>query len=282
MFDHKNYDYITMHLPNVMAEVRKGRVVTTGEIGVSKNIEPLLDALLKKFPNWKFVGDMPYASQHNATTPQTFRMYESGEDLGSISFSHHYKHGGQYVVRNKRIANQRQRGWETRTKDLKKAVRLVVDNFGAKTMHELVEESRNVVSSAMSAAMERPRRNFSRDWSEIEAFAKQYIATHWEEFKPKIAASGSGIQVDDFKATYVAYQEVSQLSEAFRLDGLIVTIKDASYALRRGNNDAVIVTSATLPNDVKTKLGMLKLLDDGEFVPGVGIKANDSTYFVMD
>jgi len=278
MFDHKNYDYITMHLPNVMAEVRKGRVVTTGEIGVSKNIEPLLDALRKKFPNWKFVGDAQYSS----TTPQTFRMYESGEALGSISFSQHYKHGGQYVVKNKRIANQRQRGWETRTVDLKKAIRLVVDNFGAKTMHELVEESRNVVSSAISAATERPRRNFSRDWNEIEAFAKQYIATHWEEFKPKIAASGSGILVGDFKAAYVAYREVSHLSEAFRLDGLVITIKDASYALRRGSNEAVIVTSATLPNDVKTKLGMLKLLDDGEFVPGVGIKANDSTYFVMD
>jgi hypothetical protein len=281
MFDHVEHDYVNMGLPNLMAEVRKGRVVATGEISLSRYLVPFLDALMKKFPRWTFVVYAPW----NTTNSSSFRVYEAGEELGSIAIRDHYRHGPQFVVKNARIARARQRGWETVTKDMKKAIRLVVDNFGAKTIQELLRESRDKTSHAISNVTQPIRRKFTSEWEALQDFARHYIADHWEELQPQITAFRAQKLVPvDFPASYDAYKKANRFGDAFhRADkGVIVVIKDGSYALSRKDKDPDIVTSDQLPRDVKMKLGMLKMLEDGEYVPDVGIRVADNMYFIMD
>lgn len=282
MIEHNRWDYVAMYVPNVLAEVQKGRILAQGEVAPHGGIMPLLDALVKKFPRWQFIGQTHYA---HSCTPHFFRIYESGEELGSISYGDHYKHGGQYIIRNKRIADARARGYEARTVDLKKATRMVVDNFGAKTMDELIRDSANELLNSVNRVQEPRRRSFHEMWSLIEGFAKHYIAEHWDELKHDIAQHANLPANADFPAKYNALDEANNLSNAYRgygKRGTIVVIKDASYALKRGGDDPVIVTSDLLPRNIKAKLGMLKLLEDGDFVPDVGVRSRDNLYFVMD
>lgn len=279
MFDTNQYDYIPLYMPNVLAEVDKG---ATDIPVVASRTWPLLDALVKKYPRWKFVGRQPYAS---TKTLIHFRVYDGSQQLGSISSETAWKYGDRYLLKSPRLDKQRERGHETRTKDLKKAIKLVSDNYYAKTLTELVANSRHMVNSATSEAVAKPHRDHRQAYGRVEEFAKQYIANHWDAFLEEAKASGKDLSyVGDYPAIRSLALEADRVGEAVREhEGVHVVIHGATYVVRGGGDEEpVLYTSDTLPRDVKTKLALLKLMNDNEYIDGVGIKASDSTYFIMD
>lgn len=279
MFDTNTYDYVPLYMPNVLAEVEKG---ATDIPVVASRTWPLLDALVKKYPRWKFVGRQPYAS---TKTLVHFRVYDGSQQLGSISSETAWKYGDRYLLKSPRLDKQRERGHETRTKDLKKAIKLVSDNYYAKTLAELVGVSREVIHSALSRAVAKPHGDHRQAYSRVEEFAKQYVATHWEAFLEEAKASGKDLSyVGDYPVIRSLALEADRVGTAVReRRGVDVVIHGATYVLRgSGNEEPVLYASDTLPRDVKTKLALLKLMNDDEYIDGVGVKASDNTYFIMD
>jgi hypothetical protein len=120
----------------------------------------------------------------------------------------------------------------------------------------------------------------------VESFAKQYIANHWDAFLEEAKASGQDLSfVGDYPAIRSLALEADRVGTAIREDkGLAVVIHGATYAVGRDpdNHDPKLYASDTLPRDVKTKLALLKMLGDSEYIEGVGIKASESTYFIME
>jgi hypothetical protein len=279
MFDTNTYDYVPLYMPNVLAEVDKG---ATDIPVVASRTFPLLDALVKKYPRWKFVGRQTYAS---TKTLIHFRVYDGSQQLGSISSETAWKYGDRYLLKSPRLDKQRERGHETRTKDLKKAIKLVSDNYYAKTLTELVGVSREVINIALSSAVSKPHGEHRLAYSRVESFAKQYVANHWEAFLVEAKASGTDLSyVGDYPAIRSLSMEADRVGTAVReRKGVDVVIHGATYVVRDSSQDEpVLYTSDTLPSDVKTKLALLKLMDNNEYIDGVGIKASDSTYFIMD
>jgi hypothetical protein len=122
-------------------------------------------------------------------------------------------------------------------------------------------------------------------YSRVESFAKQYVANHWEAFLVEAKASGTDLSyVGVYPAIRSLSMEADRVGTAVREHkGVVVVIHGATYVVRGINQDEpVLYTSDTLPSDVKTKLALLKLMDNNEYIDGVGVKASDSTYFIMD
>ena len=279
MFDTNTYDYIPLYMPNVLAEVDKG---TTDIPEVASRTWPLLDALVKKYPRWKFVGRRGYSTDK---TLIHFRVYDGSQQLGSISSETAWKYGDRYLLKSPRLDNKRERGYETRTKDLKKAIKLVSDNYYTKTLGELVGVSREVINNALSSAVSTPHTNHRVAYGLVENFAKQYVATHWEAFLGEAKASGIDLSyVGDYPALRSLSLEADRVGIAVReRRGVDVVIHGATYVLKTsGTEEPALYASDTLPRDVKTKLALLKLMNGNEYIDGVGVKANESTYFIMD
>ena len=280
MLDTNKYDYTQLDLPNVMVTIPKGYVANSYK--VHGRITPFLDALTKKYPQWKFVGMWHYYAGHTPSDPvyDMFAVYQNGEMLGRISSEHDWKHGDRYEVWSHRIERSRHRGGWSRTKDLKKAMKLIADNFAARSIGELVAVGRSNITDVINRVVSPPLRAHSGAFGMLKEHAAQYFATHWEELKARAAIPVAMLGVD-YPALYEAATDAERLSKAFHGNvGVSVVIKDGTYAVTRGEHTGYVNTER-LPAELKTMLGMLKLLDNGAFMVDVGVKADDTTYFIM-
>ena len=78
-----------------------------------------------------------------------------------------------------------------------------------------------------------------------------------------------------------------ELDEALKINDLINTgkawlvhIVNSDYIVKQGDTVA-IWESDKLPNTVRRNLGMLKLVKDRELISNVGIRVDESTYYVL-
>lgn len=78
------------------------------------------------------------------------------------------------------------------------------------------------------------------------------------------------------------YDEVSNMYLAFR-KGLTynIVIQGSDYLVGESQQDLTIISSDKLPEGIKRKLGMLKLVNAGDAVHGAGIRVNDNTFVVV-
>jgi len=289
MFDHETYNYVTMHLPNVMAELYKDRAYGTPV--VHPYTAPFLDALVKKYPNWKFVGQVHRysgASSSGDTNISIFKVVEGNQTIGLITAEHHYKFNQRYAVTNKRIDRLRYRGSWTYTKDLKKAIKLVSDNFSSLTTEELLEAATSNVNSKLNDITGGPRRAYDGIVRDLNPRILNYAAAHWEEVASSPIMAGISRQVlDSFPAKHAAMLEAKAFNDSYYghngiMSGVVVTVNNrGEYVVQdRLDKKVAMFSPQDLPEGLKTKLGMLKLSDAGVHVPDVGVKADDSTFFV--
>jgi hypothetical protein len=75
-------------------------------------------------------------------------------------------------------------------------------------------------------------------------------------------------------------KSIAEVQQLYGKDESLLVVKDGGKYLARIGEKLDIYEDATLPTDIRMKLGMLKLVEDGQFITEVGCRVS-SEIFVL-
>lgn len=256
-------------------------------VEVNDAMEALLLKLIKRKPEWTFAITNKQTVRVVSTSGGKYHcdkimVYQDGEHLGHIQRTR-LDSGWTYGIDCRALAKGRQRGSETRTTKLDKAVVLVTSNFRPKPDQERNRDTFHLVRNDVLRAASNARdavhsMGGSRDT--ILTWAMDNI----DDLRERILAETgiSEASLDQYVEARNHALAVQSLANNFGRYGLLIH-KDGDYTWI--DMDGVVVqrhTTDTLPDDVKSKIAKLKLVEPTQMITGVGYRATRDTYVITE
>ena len=268
------------------------KTFTLGEFGISEHIQPLIEKLALKRPEWRFVAW--YGSFHSRDDAdlivdfevRDFQVLDKREVLGVIELgSWSYKTKlHNFNIGNHRTSQALSRATSYKTSNMDKAVKLVLKHFGARDDQELYDEAYRVGVDKLSGQAREKGGMVKRLWAGSDDKVFDYVLERWDEFLMSIA---------DVREREALRRLPEIQEEALLLNTLYKTgtaTSGGAYTIYQ-QGDYYLMTCRTgqlekksnneLPNNVRHKLGVLKLVKDGQAVSGIGFRANETTFMVF-
>lgn len=287
MIDYNKNLYVKVgNFTNVVNEIPKDQISDTNKDKPSwfhGFLDPLIDKLALHHPEWTLVGeDSWYSHVRESFTIKCFRIYEKDEELGTVKYDD-WK-GEKFRISNKRISTSMKKRSAMETKDLNKALKIIADNFGSKSMTERVSEAMNNVTSAISNNMWRKRRTFDETVGKLAQPMVAYVVENMETMGPILEARGvSSAVLARLPQELAEYRNFNAVSTARNSNtGATVVLYEDRYIVKRDEFDeALILTASQLSPEMSAKIGVMKIVDNEAVVESVGMRINSSTFYLL-
>ena len=249
-------------------------------------MEELAFKLAAKNPSWRFELDKCWGYDHSDTTKPvsfaTFKVLDSdGAKIGSVSADYRYAQGGRedcYEIKNKRFA----RG-SKKTASLTTAVREIQKTFRSDTHKEIISEAVEQFQDVKHSQRRRKQQHLnqhehnlkSRAWefAQSDKYAQAFIE-YCEPNKEAIEALGQRAVLD------MEIKTIEDIETMFKAHETCLLIRHENSWIIRIGEEVKLCNDSSLSNNVRMKLGMLKLVEAEQFVKNVGCKVNDYTFVV--
>lgn len=252
------------------------------EVKLATYLKPILDALLIDKPLWTFqLGGRLY---RGSDVLQTIHILNDGETLGYVRRG---RVGSEekYLVGNERIDKQMQRRSYYSTSDVSKALAKIKKTFSSQTTAEILEKAESAASEAMYETRQKKWYEYTHIKSQVDKAAvafingagRQMFLEYMQVHEPKVAEQV--VKGDEVHAEYKHMEEIGKALEISK--ALVVTQKGSVYNVKSEGN-IVRYTDADLPEFIKPKLGMLKLIGDKQYITNCGFRVSDNTFVVMN
>ena len=255
--------------------------------GVSR-LHGLLDQLVYKLAlvhhEWQFVGeDSWYNRAKEGYEVKRLRIYEGPDQIGSILIDTWRE--PKFEIRNARINAAMTKRNHKSTKDVDKAVKIVEQFFKSKTMAERVNEGRSKVSSAIQNRKWTAEREFSTVMERLAPALATYVTLHMAEVRPILEAYG---------APPSALDMLMEKNEARKLTASVSDIRGkntGTTVLLHGDRYLIIpdgdpdtmrnATASQLSDDMRGKLGVLKVVNDNDAIESIGMRIDSTTFYLL-
>ena len=283
--DVKNrYTYLNS-LKNIVLEEPLGRPDWEGrEVALHPDMHLVVDRLIKERPTWRFKSTQNFYGSASAKVTN-LDIYDGDEVLGRLWMEHHWRDGGvRYNFDNFRLSKTRQRSGVSYTTKPDVAAKRIVKAFHLKTPKERASDAYADVRKAVSQVTSDANWPYRRGKNVIEKELFAYAIRNWETIAPHLGPDAAKV---DLPALHEADREAYDLSVAFEnAQGVMVRIEsNGAYMISRPDNgtyDVQTLTEATLTEHLRGALGLLKLVQDGVHIDGVGLRVRANLYFVTD
>jgi len=260
----------------------KQRLQSDEDFRLCAPLEMLMNILLVDKPLWSFVVEQPYMG--NKATDIT--IVQDDEELGTVQWAWA---GGEhkYRVENDRINNERERGRGYTTKDVSKAVLKIKKMFNALSVREKVEKAAEKAEGEMTGRVGRHNREYLNLKNLVERQMVSYVNDHaWAAFVNHLRENDqttfNTVQKRDEVYEEVQYmQKLGQDTAGGKT--LLVLREGARYIVKSvegGNEKVNIYDDNDLPEFMKPKLGLLKLVEDKSYVTNTGFRVDSVTFIV--
>lgn len=262
------------------------RVEVTGkdlpdEMKLDPKLKPILDTFMVDKPLWTFQVTGQQWRGHDMF--RTINILKDGEVLGYVRRGYVGRED-KYLVGNERIDKQMERRSYYSTADVSKAISKIKKTFSSQTVAEIMDKAEKEAGEAMHDCRQKKWYEYSHLKSHVDKAAVEFVngagrnlfleyaLTH----NPKAAE-----HIVDKDMKHQEYERMTEIESALaNLKAFVVTQKDSVYNVKSGSN-IVRYTDATLPEFMKPKLGMLKLVDEKQYITGCGFKVSDTTFVIM-
>lgn len=282
--------YYEIKLPNVVMEPPERPPTETREYVVGTNVvmHPFIELLAVKHPEWRFVGIACNSRVADATDAVAFvyRKFEVLSGKQSLGFLYsEYSYGRRkdmYVIQNHRTEKTLSRASAVKTSDLKKAINHVEKLFFTLTSREMVEIKLTEASMTLQdliSTKAQQQRNAERH---VTQYVREYIRAHKEAVMFNIPDQADR---DRFLKVFILEDEVKVLEAAHS----VVTLSGGHRIMQQGDiyyevgngGELVQHTADTLSDSIRHKLGILKLVEDGQAVEGVGFRQSSEMFILF-
>lgn len=281
MLNDIDFDYPDLGLPNLVWAKNKTTTYTK-PVQIAAVLAPLAYEAAKKFPKWKFVGQLTWSFDDRVEVSK-LAVYENREKLGTISVTT-TRNGVKFILDCERIRDKRKRGSTAETKDVKKALKIMAKSFGGKTTIEKTEEAYVKLSGGVGNGFAVRAGVYDSGMSLLIKHLPKYIFDNFELVSAAAIAAGANANtINILPELRDSYKTTRNIKAALdNNNGALVVLDGGNYLVRDGAETVpLVLTSDTVPSDLKGKIGMLKLIEDNHFLKDVGYKLDANTFYII-
>ncbi len=285
-----------MNFSNVVLESDTDKFVSTHRIEKNKvlahpMLEPVISKLAVLYPLWKFE-----AAGHQSLTNQgtiyltMFTVSCDGESLGTITRRYEGR-DYQICVTNDRIKSKLERTNYYKTMIADKAVAKVKKMFGPNDTQEMAKIARNKAGAVAQDAEWSKNREMGEANEIVQRAAKKYVmgagfGAFMAYAKDKLPAQEHELLVNSREVSERASEELVTINKVRdviqqRENGAVVTRRGNTYVVEH-KDKVEICDDNTLPEWVRGRIGMLKLIEPEQFVSDLGMRAGPNTFVVIE
>jgi len=254
---------------------------------VNAHTRILIDKLLLHRPTWEFwASDYPTGDPSTGLVHSRFDVMSDGELLGWVGSEKHWRNGeSKYQFDCDRLKKKRQKSTTPHTKDLNKAVKAILGDMYNKTPSERSAVAMRTVASVVGRRESQADYSFRTVRDTLSAYMVEFVAARWEEFcampmtKPAENARAALLEKRQ------AYEDITTINQPFTTHvGKVLIDTGSAYIVAKAGDPSTAQTLrlGDMSDKLKGSLGILKLLDPKGYAPGIGARADETTYYVAD
>lgn len=230
-------------------------------------------------PGWKFVGmKNEVRGKDNAVICMGFVIFDEDEALGTVKVD---CKGRNYavIVSNDRINAKRERGSGYATNDTAKAVLAIRKHFYRKEKTERLEKALTAASGLINTESYDKQRTKHQAWEHVYAHAKEFVSMNMELYLRDFPAITP--RVAKAHEADAEMKTVDDIKNSFNKGSALLVVRDGNEYIVRQGNEVKVYNDESLPFEVRSKLGMLKLVDKGQMISDVGCKVDAEVFVVI-
>jgi len=238
-------------------------------------------------PLWTFrVRDISTNFQ-GVKSAMGFDVFEQGEKLGTIART--YRGGTNVIgISNDRIAKGRSRGDTYHTADAEKAILKAKKLFFRLKPDERIAQATKSAHEAIHSQMWNRERIKAQEDQTIRKAAMEYFSgPGLAYFLEYIGTQPTSVSTPIFKAVEKAEEvrgemlTIETIRQRFDREEVALVIKDSGKYLVKVRDNVQLYDDNTLPHEMRSKLGMLKLVEAETFLSNVGCRVNDEVFVLV-
>jgi hypothetical protein len=278
----------TLELSNVVfsEELEKDRAKVAG---VNHIIEPVINRLATLNPLWTFVAtSRPYNMQAGYKITD-FVVKLDGEVLGQICTSYMGSRGTVIAIANDRIGKNRSRSEAYRTTDADKAVLMAKKMFGKMNPTERVSKAREAAERVVTRASWNKERERNNLRSSVKGEMMQWVETKgYAMFLEYVEKEASAIvrntinnNIEKLETLDTEMKTIEKVQEQFTKNKTALVVRDSGKYLVKVGDKVDLYDDNTLPQDMRMKVGMLKLVEDEQYLSDIGCKVTSEIFVLL-
>ena len=257
--------------------------------GVYSMLDPVVSRLASLNPLWTFVINNSGQNMGSSRVASGFIVKLDGEELGSIGLSYMGQRGKVIAICNDRIGRGRQRSDSYRTVDADKAILMAKKMFRKMNPNERIQKAKDAAERVVSRASwnkERDRtqhqgniKNEMLVWAETKGNAMflEYLKTEAiPSLRHKVTVSMEKVALLDTEM-----KTIEKVQEDFSNSKTALVVKDTGKYLVKIGDKVDLYDDNTLPLDMRMKIGMLKLVEDEQYLTDVGCKVTNEIFVLL-
>jgi hypothetical protein len=257
--------------------------------GVYGMLDPVVSRLASLNPLWTFVI---VSSTHDSGYDRVasgFTVKLDGEELGQIGLSYMGSKGKVITISNDRIGKGRTRSDSYRTTDADKAVLTAKKMFGKMNPTERIQKAKDAAERVVTRASWNKERERTTSQSKIQselllwamgkghAMFLEYIDKEAQpQVKHNVTTHMGKLEVLDTEM-----KTIERVQEDFGKNKTALVVKDSGKYLVKIGDNVDLYDDNTLPLDMRMKLGMLKLVEDEQYLTDVGCKVTSEIFVLL-
>jgi hypothetical protein len=231
----------------------------------------------RKHPDWTIAS----SAHEEARKFTVYYKTDMSIVLGHIKEESKYVRGVRhtvFLVENWRISEARQRGRGVQTAKPKEALKAIEKYFYPLTDEECISSSFQHAQHIVHAVAIDAVHLLNSSIRKLHQPMMTFTHTKWEEFISTLDDNERGEALNLLQHQQLSNTVKDLCAELDSRKCLTVYLSDGKYTVRQGEvlQDYV---SDTLPEHIKTKVGLLKLVEEREVIPEVGIRV-DNLYVI--
>lgn len=238
-------------------------------------------------PQWAFiVTDARVVLDGQALRVNKFEVRYDDEKLGTIA-SEYYR-GDQAVAITSRLVKQKiNRGDTQFTKNAVTAVSIAKKMFAKRTQSEQLEEAWKAASQTLSNADYRTGTDAKDTLAKIQRTVFEFVWNQkMQEYREHLQMLPNGATLIDTLDKYLEqkanHEVIREVTARYRAgNSCLVLMNDGIYTVQFKDKLPETYDDATLPMDYRGKVGLLKLVDDGQMVAGNGCRISRNTFVLV-
>ena len=257
--------------------------------GVFEMLDPVVSRLASLNPLWTFVINNSGQSMGNKRVACGFTIKLDGEELGTIGLSYMGHRGKVISISNDRIGKGRQRSDSYRTVDADKAILMAKKMFSKMNPNERIQKAKDAAERIVSRASwnkERDRtqhqgyiKNEMLAWVETKGnalFLEYLKAEAIPSLRHKVTTAMEKVELLDTEM-----KTIEKVQEDFSNNETALVVKDLGKYLVKIGDKVDLYDDNTLPLDMRMKMGMLKLVEDEQYLTDVGCKVSSEIFVLL-
>jgi hypothetical protein len=275
--------------PNIVIsdtiDQKRTGIFTLDEVVFGEVSSQVIPVVARMFPAWQFVVTnvhMEGPDVKRKVYPTWIMVSERGVMRGKINIRHPWRsYAEDLVFENPRIHRAMQRKGRKTTTKPSVAIQIVKQYFTDPPITETIE----VVTRQMRVNANQHRVTFGAlrdlEYMKLAGLVQSYVEENLLEIAKQVPAVNTNFDlpaylnlVEDTKIS-VSVMDVPTNS------ALTVMLHGDKYVLQRSNMPIFALTSEYLPEQVRMAVGLLKLIEDGQFVRDVGYRHKADQFLVV-